>query len=152
MLGLCDPSNLRFEYSFYPPRSDALFSNYFEDLLSLLLGRIVHTQCIDIARGMFCASVCWAHKWDVQKRMSQHKACYQQDYSVDSSTPNLTSLCRVHQGMVAPRIWNLRYVAGYSASFTATQRCLRFSSCSFTSSTIFDRWRRPKTVYHFCNA
>jgi len=33
MLGLCDPSNLLFEYSFYPPRSDALFSNYFEDLL-----------------------------------------------------------------------------------------------------------------------
>jgi len=33
MLGLCDPSNLRFEYSFYPPRSDAFFSNYFEDLL-----------------------------------------------------------------------------------------------------------------------
>ena len=32
MLGLCDPSNLPFEYSFYPPRSDALFSNYFEDL------------------------------------------------------------------------------------------------------------------------
>jgi len=25
---------LLFEYSFYPPRSDALFSNYFEDLLS----------------------------------------------------------------------------------------------------------------------
>jgi len=35
MLGLCDPSNfLLFEYSFYPPRSDALFSNYFEDLLT----------------------------------------------------------------------------------------------------------------------
>jgi len=33
MLGLCDPSNLLFEYSFYPPRSDMLFSNYFEDLL-----------------------------------------------------------------------------------------------------------------------
>jgi len=34
MLGLCDPSNfLLFEYSFYPPRSDALFSYYFEDLL-----------------------------------------------------------------------------------------------------------------------
>jgi len=33
MLGLYDPSNLLFEYSFYPPRSDALFSNYFEDLL-----------------------------------------------------------------------------------------------------------------------
>jgi len=32
MLGLCDPSNLLFEYSFYPPRSDTLFSNYFEDL------------------------------------------------------------------------------------------------------------------------
>ena len=32
MLGLCDPSNLLFKYSFYPPRSDALFSNYFEDL------------------------------------------------------------------------------------------------------------------------
>ena len=33
MLGLCDPSNfLLFEYSFYPPRSDALFSNYFKDL------------------------------------------------------------------------------------------------------------------------
>jgi len=29
MLGLCDPSNfLLFEYSFYPPRRDALFSNY----------------------------------------------------------------------------------------------------------------------------
>jgi len=26
MLGLCDPSNLLFEYSFYPLRSDALFS------------------------------------------------------------------------------------------------------------------------------
>ena len=37
MLGLCDSSNfLLFEYSFYPPRSDVLFSNYFEDLLSLL--------------------------------------------------------------------------------------------------------------------
>ena len=35
MLGLCDPSNLLFEYSFYPPRSEALFSNYFEDLLLL---------------------------------------------------------------------------------------------------------------------
>ena len=35
MLGLCDPSNLLFEYSFYLPRSDALFSNYFEDLLLL---------------------------------------------------------------------------------------------------------------------
>jgi len=34
MLGLCDPSNLLFEYSFYPPRSDALYSNYIEDLLS----------------------------------------------------------------------------------------------------------------------
>ena len=33
MLELCDPSNLLFDYSFYPPRSDALFSNYFEDLL-----------------------------------------------------------------------------------------------------------------------
>ena len=33
MLGLCNPSNLLFEYSFYLPRSDALFSNYFEDLL-----------------------------------------------------------------------------------------------------------------------
>jgi len=33
MLGLCDPSNLLFEYSFYPPRSDVLFSDYFEDLL-----------------------------------------------------------------------------------------------------------------------
>jgi len=33
VLGLCDPSNLLFEYSFYLPRSDALFSNYFEDLL-----------------------------------------------------------------------------------------------------------------------
>jgi len=33
MLGLCDPSNLLLEYSFYTPRSDALFSNYFEDLL-----------------------------------------------------------------------------------------------------------------------
>jgi len=33
MLGLCDPSNLLFEYSFYPLRSDALFSNYFEYLL-----------------------------------------------------------------------------------------------------------------------
>ena len=33
MLGLCDPSNfLLFEYSFYPPRIDALFSNYFEGL------------------------------------------------------------------------------------------------------------------------
>jgi len=32
MLLLCDPSNLLFEYSFYPPMSDALFSNYFEDL------------------------------------------------------------------------------------------------------------------------
>jgi len=36
MLGLCDPSNLLFEYSFYPPRSDALFSNYFEDLLHFI--------------------------------------------------------------------------------------------------------------------
>ena len=34
ILGLCDPSNLLFDYSFYPPRSDALFSNYFEDLLN----------------------------------------------------------------------------------------------------------------------
>ena len=33
MLRLCDPSNLLFEYSFYLLRSDALFSNYFEDLL-----------------------------------------------------------------------------------------------------------------------
>jgi len=33
MLGLCNPSNLLFEYSFYPPRSDALFLNYFEELL-----------------------------------------------------------------------------------------------------------------------
>jgi len=33
MLGLCEPSNF---YSFYPPRSDALFSNYFkEDLLDM---------------------------------------------------------------------------------------------------------------------
>jgi len=32
MLGLCDPGNLLFKYSFYPPRSDALFQNYFEDL------------------------------------------------------------------------------------------------------------------------
>jgi len=32
MLGLCGPSNLLFEYSFYPLRSDVLFSNYFEDL------------------------------------------------------------------------------------------------------------------------
>ena len=31
MLGLCDTSNLLFEYSFYPQRSDALFSNYCED-------------------------------------------------------------------------------------------------------------------------
>jgi len=31
MLGLCDPSNLLFVLS---ARSDALFSNYFEDLLS----------------------------------------------------------------------------------------------------------------------
>jgi len=30
MLGLCDPSNLLFVLS---ARSDALFSNYFEDLL-----------------------------------------------------------------------------------------------------------------------
>jgi len=35
MLGLCYPSNLLFEYSFYPPRSDTLFSSYFEDLLLL---------------------------------------------------------------------------------------------------------------------
>ena len=34
--GLCDPSNLLFEYSFYPPRSDALFSNYSEDYLLLV--------------------------------------------------------------------------------------------------------------------
>ena len=34
MLGLCDPSNLLFEYSFYPPRSDELFSNYFEQLFT----------------------------------------------------------------------------------------------------------------------
>jgi len=34
MLGLCDPSTfLLFEYLFYLPRSDVLFSNYFEDLL-----------------------------------------------------------------------------------------------------------------------
>jgi len=33
MLALCDPSNLLFKKSFYPPRSDTLFSNYFEDLL-----------------------------------------------------------------------------------------------------------------------
>jgi len=32
MLGLCDPSNLLFVLS---ARSDALFSNYFEDLLSI---------------------------------------------------------------------------------------------------------------------
>jgi len=32
MLGLCDPSNLLFVLS---ARSDALFSNYFEDLLSV---------------------------------------------------------------------------------------------------------------------
>jgi len=36
MLGLCDPSNLLFEYSFYPPRSNELFSNYFEDLFLFL--------------------------------------------------------------------------------------------------------------------
>jgi len=35
MLGLCDPSNLLFEYSFYPPRTDTLFSNYFEDLFHI---------------------------------------------------------------------------------------------------------------------
>jgi len=39
MTGLCDPSNLLFEYSFCPPRSDALFSNYFEDLLRLVCAR-----------------------------------------------------------------------------------------------------------------
>jgi len=36
MLGLCDPSNLLLEYSFYQLRSDALFSNYFEDLLQMI--------------------------------------------------------------------------------------------------------------------
>jgi len=45
MLGLCDPSNLLFKYSFYPLRSDALFSNYFEDLLiyvaDILNGRLL---------------------------------------------------------------------------------------------------------------
>ena len=41
MLGLCDPSNLLFEYSFYPPRSDALFPNYFEDLFYIILYRFV---------------------------------------------------------------------------------------------------------------
>jgi len=35
MLGLCDPSNFLFEYSFYPPRSNVLFSNYFEDLFTM---------------------------------------------------------------------------------------------------------------------
>ena len=36
MLWLCDSSNfLLFEYSFHPPRSDALFSNYFEDLFAM---------------------------------------------------------------------------------------------------------------------
>jgi len=33
MLGLRDPINLLFEYSFHPPRSNALFSNNLEDLL-----------------------------------------------------------------------------------------------------------------------
>jgi len=40
MLGLYDPSNLLFEYSFYPPRSDTLFSNYFEDLLNKLTNTV----------------------------------------------------------------------------------------------------------------
>jgi len=34
MLGLCDPSNLLFVLS---ARSDALFSNYFEDLFSFVV-------------------------------------------------------------------------------------------------------------------
>jgi len=36
LLGLCDASNLLFECSFYPATTDALFSNYFEDLFSLV--------------------------------------------------------------------------------------------------------------------
>ena len=47
MLGLCDPSNLLFEYSFYPPRSDALFSNYFEDLLPMR-----DAMCVRLSDGV----------------------------------------------------------------------------------------------------
>ena len=45
MLGLCDPSSLLFEYSFYLPRSDALFSNYFEDLFIILANFVGEVLC-----------------------------------------------------------------------------------------------------------
>jgi len=41
MLGLCDPSNLLFVY---PPRSDALFSNYFQDLFCCVV--VITGNCI----------------------------------------------------------------------------------------------------------
>ena len=52
MLWLCDPSNLLLEYSFYPPRSDVLFSNYFEDLLRYA-DRVHSGQ-----RNAVCLTVC----------------------------------------------------------------------------------------------
>jgi len=48
---LCDPSNLLFEYSFYLPMSDALFSNYFEDLFKVV--REVFLFAIPILMGLW---------------------------------------------------------------------------------------------------
>jgi len=53
MLGLCDPSNLLFEYSFYPLRSDVLFSNYFEDLFIRLFERCGRHNPLCKSRPLF---------------------------------------------------------------------------------------------------
>jgi len=70
MQGLCHPSNfLLIEYPFYPPRSDALFSVYFEDLLSHTVHRC--GLLLHVARDTMSVSPCWAYRWAVQKRQSR---------------------------------------------------------------------------------